>query len=425
VKRTRFTQLEKVITPDLNSFHELTEEGLADLIKAISGGLDEVLFNNLPHTYVVNIGVDVTITVPGQHFAVDGVVGSVALTSFIRPDPLVDTTFRIFLVVGRTGVNANRDVLDLGPPLAVISQLLQVEDIPASRIELTSAAPPGVPPALGPTDVGYVELGSVSKIGGVWSMVHNTSAIYAFPGLGPSYAPHAARHIDAMDDPIQIADMTGRIGLMPVGSYPVLMGSLQLMEISPSMPYLVRVLSGDNTPGNPRKATLTLRTSPSFKVDMSGPDPLLALDLATGPYAGDSNRPARWNHRHSPEESPIAVMTYAVTVGPGNLNTLMPEIEFTGMARIYEVQVFWAKPGTVSPQHPAVACGLMETAQGVVGVSGVITGNNKVRLQVGNRAFAWLNGAAVAYMGAVTWTYSVDPSFPTSGEIFVRVTGVR
>jgi hypothetical protein len=103
----------------------------------------------------------------------------------------------------------------------------------------------------------------------------------------------------------------------------------------------------------------------------------------------------------------------------------MPEIEFTGMARIYEVQVFWAKPGTVSPQHPAVACGLMETAQGVVGVSGVITGNNKVRLQVGNRAFAWLNGAAVAYMGAVTWTYSVDPSFPTSGEIFVRVTGVR
>lgn len=423
MKRTRFQERVKLITIDLNALHELTEEGLGELIKAMSGGLDTLLFDNAPPTYVTGGG-NITISVPAQRFAAAGVVGNVAATMVVRPDPVPDTTYNIFFIVGRTDVSDWRDRLTL-VPLSVVSENVVVEDDPVSRIEVTTDPAP----TLGATDIGFVKLGSVAKVGGLWqAVIHNTAELYAFPGLGPSYANHASKHINALQDPIQLADLTGRIGLMPLDSYPVLMSALQLFEVDPTLPWLVRVITGDNTPGNPRTATLSVRVSSSFRtVDVSG-NPGLGLDFSTDPYAGDSNRPARWNHRHRPEESPIAVLTQHVTVGSGDLGVLMAELTFTGIARIYHTQVFWAKPGITAPEHPAVPCCWTYTPGGVVGAKAVITGNNKVQVETGALAFTHMSNDTVALIaagGGVTWKYATDPSFPREGELFVRVTGIR
>jgi hypothetical protein len=426
MKRTRFQERVKLITIDLNALHELTEEGLGELIKAMSGGLDTLLFDNAPPTFITAPGT-ITISVPAQRFAAAGVVGNVLAAATVHADPGPDMTYNIFFVVGRTDVSDWRDRLILAP-LSVASENVVVEDDPVSRIEITT----NPAPVLGVNDIGYVKLGSVDKVLGVWSVTHNTAELYSFPGLGPSYANHGAKHIDPLQDPIPLATPAGGIGLMPLNSYPVLLQALQQFEVDGAMPWLVRVITGDNTPGNPRTATLSVRVSSSFRtVDVSG-NPGLGLDFSTDPYAGDSNRPARWNHRHRPEESPIAVLTQRVTAGSADLGTLMAELTFTGIARIYQTQVFWAKPGTTSPEHPAVPCCWAffppsgSVVNGTVGAKAIITGNNKVQVEVGDVAFTHMNAATVAMLGVVNWQYAGgDPSFPRNGELFVRVTGIR
>lgn len=422
MNRTRFEERVKLITDDANSLHERTEDALGELIKSISGGLTDILFDNSPPTFTHIPATSVTIHVLNQRFAVLGVPGEVATTNFVRPD--TPETYRIFFIVGRTDVTGSRDRLVItGSSLSVISDTVVVEDTAAGRIDVTTG---GATPTLGPNDVGYVELGSVYWTGSAWAATHNTAAVYAFPGIGPSYANHGAKHVDPLQDPIQVADMTGRIGLMPLGSFPILKGSVQDVSVSPSSPYLTAVTSGNNDPGNLKRVVLRVRHSGAFTIEDISGDKYLALDFPTGPYKGDSGKPAHSNHTHPPSESPIAVLSTKITVGVANLDSLLAEIEFAGIARIYQTQVFWAKPGTVSPEHPLAPCGWFEDSGGTVGATAIVTGNKKIRVQTGSYGFVHLNNAALSGIFApVTWTYATDPNYPTSGELFVRVTGIR
>ena len=423
MNRKRFPVRMKVISTDLNELHEFTEEAVKELLQGLSGGLTEILFDDAVQTIID--GVNLTITVPAQRFAVQGAVGAVSDPPFTLPNVLA--TYRIFFIIGRVDVSAARDVLVLGPPLAVVTDpIALVEDDTVSRIEITST---GNPPVLGPTDIGYVELGSVIGGPGAWVVTHNTAALWVFPGLLPAAAPHAATHVTGGTDIIPNASPAAA-GLMSAAYSQVLTAAIQNLKVDVASPFLVRVITGTNAPGDPKTVELLLRVTPDAFANksMGGLDYLDLNYMPAGAYAGSSARPARSNHRHPPEESPVAMGEIHIAGIMVTLGSLLAEIEFTGIARIYHTEVFWTKPGVISPTYPAVPCGWMLTAAGTIGASAVITANNKIQVQTGSLGLAYLNAPTITLVragGAINWGYDSDPGLPKTGELFVRITGQR
>lgn len=424
MQRKRFEERVKVTHGDFNALHEFTEAGVEEILSALSGGLTEILFDVAPLTVTHVPAVKITIGVPQQRFSVSGVVGLAGPGSYDYPD---DTTknYKAFFVVGRTAINEMRDRLIIaGMNLSVVSAMLTVADAPAPRIEITSAVNPNVAPAptLLPDDVGYVELGSVAYAGGAWVATHNVAAVYSFPGLGPSYVNHAPRHLPSGDDRIPLADIAGNPGLMPPNAYSVLVEAIQDLIGSPSSPFLTRVVTGDNTPGSPKRAEIILRFTDSFEsVDDLGVD-RLALSFMTGGYFGTSARPARADHRHSPEQSPVDVLTSKISGAAPN--TLSGEIEFTSLARVLQTQVFWGPEPDVGILIPCDSY-IENAALGMVGANAIIIGTRKVRVQTLPRALCRISQSMMPLLGPVTWTSSVAAEFPTSGNLYVRVVGIR
>jgi hypothetical protein len=439
MKRIRFEERVKAVPDDMNGLSEVAEDGIGELIRSISGGLSDILFENKPLVITHHPAADITIDVLAQAFGAGGVPGYVAAATIVKPD--VRDYHKVWLIVGRTDVLAFRDRLIIaGPVLSVASQNLTVEDDPVSRIETTSSGDPAVaplPPVLVPSDIGYVELGGVySTIAPApiaWTATHNTAALYTFPGLALPLG-HWPSHVPGGTDIIQMADPT-KTGLMPPDAFIASMGALQDVFGSPASPHLTSVTSGDNSPGNPKQAEVRLRSTGSFVDVLESGDHYLGLNFppAGSAYGGASVRPARSDHRHSPEDSPVAIMSHNVHFDGTFpvLGKLLPEIEFTGVSRILQAQVFWSRPGHTAPEWPSILCEWMKIAEGqFIGVNAVITDSRKVRLQVGNVALLYMNDETLAYIKTipplgVTWPFFGTPNYPTEGEIFVRILGIR
>lgn len=433
MNKVNFEERVKIVPVDANALHDETELAIGDIIQAVSGGYGDVLFKNAPPV-VTHLAPNIQVSIPEQWFTVNGIPGKIPATSFNLPDGAADR-WRVYFVMGRVDANDNRDRFQIvGGVIQVVTQSVVVRKASTPRVETTASGNPLVvppPPALGPTDEGYVLFCEI-----VWDLItlsvtHNTSAIYSFPGAGAGVAPHAATHV-AGGDPIPDAAMGGpssTAGLMPIGSFAVLMQTLQSLGIDPASPYLTRVISGDNV-SSPKVVALRFRHHPSLQVyEVSGVY-YLGVKFASGPFDGTSQIAARRDHRHSPSEFPIVVDSSRVTVGSTDRGKLLSVSAFSTLVSLHGAQAFWAPPGVVSPAYPLVDCGWYPGASGMLGCRVHIVGTNEVKLETGGQAFVELKGDLYTYIlaavgGSPTWTYAGSAQFPTSGEIYVRVSGTR
>lgn len=440
MRRRLFEERVKAVPEDMNGLSEVAEEGIGRLIEAMTGNhVLDLLFENKIPTLVHNVGVNIQITIPDQYFATGGVTGLVSSIPVITKPDLPDW-YKLWLVNGRAATVDARDRLIIaGPVLSVVSQNVDIEDDTVPRVEVTASGNPIIdpgPPTLGPTDVGAVLLASVKWTGAAWAVQHNTAAIYTVAGLALP-AAHAPTHLVGGVDPIPLAT-SGAAGLMPPEAFVSSMDAIQDVFGSPASPHLTTVTTGDNSPGNPKQTEVRLRSTVSFVDVLDSGEHYLGLNFLAPatPYGGTSVKPARSDHKHPPEDNPIAVLSYHYTLNTGggagsDLGKLLPEIEFTGVSRIYQVQVFWNRPGLTSPEWPGVPCDWMQVGPGqFVGINGVIIGSRKVRLQTGNVAFLFMNQETLDYVktippGGVTWNYFGDPRYPIEGEVFIRILGIR
>jgi hypothetical protein len=216
-------------------------------------------------------------------------------------------------------------------------------------------------------------------------------------------------------------------GLMPAGSFAVLKAALQSLTVSPSSPFLVKVITGDNTLGSPKEVELRLKFDQSLRIVDIGGDDFLGLSLGTGPFSGTSPRGARFDHRHPASDSPIALGLYHLTVDASDLGSLIDIPKFQNFSRIYNAQVFWAPPGVTSPPFPQTLCEwtFFQDLNKTIGARAMLVGEDEVKVETGSRAFIHLQGPALDYSGSPSWTHVGSVNFPTQGELFVRVMGLR
>lgn len=427
---------QKLIPVDLNDFHNLTEVGLADLIRSITGGQEDVLLKDAIPT-AVHILTNIRIDVPEQWFSVTGIPEKIAAAVIIKPD--INDYHRIFFVLSRNDESANRDFVQTTPTIQVYTHNTVIRKNTAARIEVTSSGddttPPGTP-TMNPNDIGYVELASVIWDGTTITVNHNTSAIYAFPGSSSSVTTHGPEHLPGGGDEIGVAQMGGdpsgsTAGVMPAGSLALTKGSVQIISISDLSKFLRRVMSGDNSPTDPKTAELRLAIDQSLKQFDIGGEFFLGLDYPQGAYTGDSPQPARANHFHPASESPVAVLRTRLSLTSADLGSLVDVSKIAGISRIYQTQVFWIPPGLTSPPYPQIECSWFMNGNAEIGIKVNILAGDEVVLEVAGQSFCYLSAPmyqkVLTYVGgSPNWTYgSLGVQYPTQGEIFIKVVGLR
>jgi hypothetical protein len=427
----------KAIPDDMNALHENTEGAFAEFVAAMAGNTDVVLFKDAPPA-VSHPASTILTNIPEQWFAVDGIFCKIPVSVDSRAD--TPDYISIYFVAYRTDVTGTRDRYTLAGGVVSVSPTTVIIRKPSNcRIEIVTSGnpltPPG-PPVLGPNDINYVKYCDIVWTGtGTPTVTHNVGALWSFPGAGITYTPHATTHLPVGTDPIQLAALGGdplgsRPGLMPSGSFSTLMGSLQDVLIDPAALFLTRSLSGDNSPGNPKQVTLNVKLDESMTIRDVSSVKRLAVNFRSGGYSGSDERAARYDHRHSPGESPIAVEFFRIDVDSGNLGAELAIAAFASIARIQMTQVFWLPPLSNDDPYPLFDCAWLLAPGGTIGARAHIIKANEVVIETGGSAYTALSiqsnaRATAAVGGTVTWTFSGYSSNPTSGSLLVKVTGER
>jgi hypothetical protein len=404
----------------------------------MTGGLSDVLLTNAPPS-VSQVGVNWQISVPEQYAAVDGRVFKVE--SEQPTSAVADKQIGVFFVLRQVNVIETRERLrDTGSTVVreTFDPIVRLDE--TSRVELTESGGPTLdppPPVLGPDDVGAVHYATVISSGGVSTINYNEAILWNFPGGGLAVGHHALTHMPGGSDPLPLATLGGAAGssagLMPEGKLAVLEEAIQNVIASALSPYLVPIVSGDNSLTNPKKVTLQLRHHQSLEVkDVSG-QKQLGVRFGTGPYDGDGELAARRTHTHPIDESPITVSRAKISIDDLNqLGSLIEMSPFEGISEIVSVEVYWAPPGFLSPK-PGVSCNWIQVASNqYVGVRAHLVTGNEIRLEIGNVGVTKLQDALRVYIldrftsGAVTWDSATgDGNTPRNGELFIKVVGVR
>lgn len=433
-----FEERVKAVPEDMNALHENTELAFAALIEAMAGNVNDVLLKDAPPTVTHPPG-SLQTSIPEQWFAVDGIFCKIPASVDLRADTA--DYLRIYFVAYRTNVTGSRDRYTLSGGSVVVAPDTVIIRKPSNcRIEITASGNPLVapgPPTLGPGDIDYllycdiVWTGSGDPYVTPNSVSPNVAALWSFPGAGISYTPHAATHIPAPygsgTDVIQLADLTGKPGLMPAGSFIILKDSLNTVETDIAAPYITRSQTGDNSPGNPKTVTIGMNLHESLTVRDTDK---LGLAFRAGPNAGTDERAARFDHRHSPGESPIAVEFARIDVDSGDLGQELAIPDFASLARIMTTQVFWMPPLSNDDPYPRFDCLWLYSAAGIIGARAHIIGGDQVVIETGAAAFIELSSAGLARASAAvggtpTWTNAGTAAKPTSGVLFVKVVGER
>jgi len=423
---------------DMNAQHLLTEEAFGDLAVAMTGGLSDVLLTNAAPT-VTEVGVNWQISVPEQYAAVNGRVFKVEST---QPTTAVaDKQIGVYFVLRQVNVVEARDRLrDTGSTVVreTFNPVVRLDE--TNRVEITESGGPTIdppPPTLGPDDVGYVHYATVISSGGVATTNYNTAALWNFPGGGLAVGLHALTHMPTGSDPIPLAVLGGSAGssagLMPEGKLAVVQEAIQNVIASALSPYLVPVVSGDNSLTDPKKVTLQLRHHQSLEVREVAGQQQLGVRFGTGPYDGDGEIAARRTHTHPIDESPITVSRTKISIDDLNqLGSLIELAPFESMSEIVSVEIFWAPPGFLQAK-PGISCSWVRTGSNqYVGVRAHLVTGNEIRLEIGNVGLTNLQDALRVFItdrftsGAVTWDSATgDGNTPRNGELFIKVVGVR
>jgi hypothetical protein len=438
MKKTNYETGQIPTVADMNAQHLLTEGAFTDLAIALTGGLSDVLLTDSPPS-VTDLGVNWQISVPEQYAAINGRAFKVDSTQPLSP--IADKQIGVYFILRQVPVVEARERLrDTGSTVVRESFNPTVRLEETTRVELTESggatiAPPV--PSLGPDDVGYLTYAVVISNGGVATINHNTAILWNFPGGGLAVGAHALTHMPTGSDPIPLAMLGGpsgsSAGLLAEGKLVIIEEAIQNVIASALSPYLVPVVSGDNTLTDPKKVSIQLRHHQSMEVKDVGGQAQLGVRFGSGPYDGSGEVAARRTHVHPIDESPITVGRLRVSIDDLNqLGSLIEVAPFEGISEIVSFEVYWAPPSFLLPK-PGVQCGWVEIGTNqYVGVRGHLVTGNEIRLEIGNVGLTQMQDSlrdfiTSRYTGdAITWDSATgNGSTPRNGELFIKVVGVR
>jgi hypothetical protein len=439
MKNLKFADGQKPITSDLNAIHGFTEDGLKTLLAAIGGTNSKLLFEAYPPV-ATSDETTLSIAVTSQHFAIDGAIATVASDS-------VDITIAgnmqvgIFFILSKDPTEELRNFLTLNPDNVLVQQdiLTEIYSTDAGRIEYITVSDlisPIPTPALGATDVGYIQLASVSCAIGtpdVVTVVPNSLELYTIPpGAAGAVTVHASSHLPAGNDPIQVSSLSGAetggssVGLMPNGALTAAMSAVQEVEVDDLTTFLTISTSGDNeaqttgdidskivTIGFSYDASLTIR-------DVGGLPHLGVAFSAAGSANGDTYRAAHSNHKHALIDTGIIYQSftldatnfsafgtiigpYTVTATQSGGSNLASEL-----GQIIHISTRWIPPnltgsnGGYAIDTPYTVLAPSGQLPATIGIRAIITAADKFNLEIGELGFAYLSSAVIAQMNTVS-----------------------
>jgi len=436
-----FPSSSRIEESDMNKVHVNTEAALRDLLAAISGGQNLILFKNQAPSIVEN-GANWDITIPAMYFAINGVIAQIPQQVVNAAKASGERQIDFYLRVIKQDVSEDRSFINLSPQgtdaaVGVKSFVVEKEDVPQLITQdPATTVPTSITGQVGPTIKLAVINITNSGNSAVLSSFDPENRLWDFPGSALP-ASHGASHAGNGSDPIPVASASAA-GLLSTLEFGTVRRALTGIEAASTSPFIVISEAGDNTATNARKeATVNLRTNEeSFVVE----DPLgsakLGLNFANGSNAGSSNQPARNDHTHRMEESPVQIAQRIINITQvSQLGTSINIDVPVALGVITNISVFWTPPGVTGNRVPQVQTQLMSVvnngSNSWVGARGTISSSSTVSVRVGDYALAHITEAekqlAQISAGSVTWDSASGSNglFPTTGSLIIYITGVR
>lgn len=418
-----FTAGVKATATDFNDLHDNTEDAIGVLVKAVAsaGTTSAVFFENKPPT--ISGGGPYTIIVPAQYIALNGVVAYLPATTLPATSVFPNT---VYFAIRRSNVTGTRDTL------TAAGQTVVVEKVASAVAFLGNDAPArlgGTAPATLPEDVAApVEFAYYANPATLDHDYNN----YLWTITAAGLSPHASTHLSGGSDALPVASSLVPSGLVDWLSLQSARAAVNAINISVGSPFLTASTSGSYTT-TPKTTTLAVSVD-GDTFDASSP---LGLKFPNGPLMGTSKQPARSDHRHGLDASPIVVYQTEIPVEIswplGSAKTLtLPSSAGT----VASVSIFWKPASAVSTTNFPLVPTLPHPVQyGTslynVGAWGTLLAGNIVRINFGTDGICFLSEndykTASGVFASVTWqsAISTDGRVPTSGILVVRVTAVR
>jgi hypothetical protein len=432
VKKKLFPATMEPTSADLDAIGDVAEEGLGDFVLAIASQNDPtgVIFSIAsPPTASANPP-PWTITIPDQHFSINGIVGKLTQTTFVVAAGARDVA--VFLSLARTVVTGVRNYLDLSGASPVIgTDTFDVEtQWVADYIVVDPYTGPGDDPATPADGVGLpIKLALLTVTGSPAITIDPDpdGRLWIVPAGTP--ADHGSSHITDGGDPIPEAT-TLDAGLMSADDKAIVDAAITGISVAAGSEFLTATTSG--TPDQTELAVVldsnSLRKTTQDK---------LAVKFLSGGNAGVSETPARSDHKHAMSDSPVQVIERSIVVSaPAQLGTSIAVSIPQTIGSIVAVECFWVAPNITAPYYPLIeARWTTATIGGVskkIGCKAQIRAVRDLRIQIGPDGLCELSTddytlAKSAAGGSQTWD-AVGGSgglIPMTGRVVVRILGAR
>jgi len=462
MKKITFAQGQRALVEDLNNLHNFTEEEVDRLLRATtSSGTGKVLFDNIIPTAEL-AGTVLTITVPAQYFAVNGVI--VQTSEDVRQitvSAAEPTQVGVFLVAGRQEVLQTRNFTSTDPLTQVIVQQdaeTVTQTLPTSRVSYISNSSLVVTiadPVLGATDVGFVKLATVqydntAPSGSELTVLGNSTDVYSLPGgVSVPVDDHAATHLPGGGDAIQVAALDAaqpggsRPGLMPAGAFTAIDEAVLDVQAADTAGYLSISVTGSNVPAqiqtNGRTATIDINRFDSLTVvDDGGIEKLGVAFLQASAKNGTADTAARSDHIHPLADSGLIVQQFVLDLAPALLSTSVayeltpPVVGGTPVtvAKILSVNVLWQPPNLVTGNtNDGIETGwhmyFKDGQNQTLGARAHVRGTNVFDLEIGRLGACLVTGPAFDFAQDLSNPQYNAGDFAQSGRLIILATAIR
>jgi hypothetical protein len=430
MKILNFTDGMKPLTADMNNIHLYTEDAVYTLLQAMGSSAGKVLFEAIEPTAAVDGDGILSVAVDEQHFAIEGAVTTVPVTTnlFTGLD-VSDAKVAVYFILKKQAVEEERNFISLENANNYLIQqdlttVVAYEDVGRVEMNITKDGSTPAVPMLGVQDTGYVLLGTYDwdYLTEELTFTLNTAEVFTLPAnFQQPVTDHASSHLPGGGDAIQLAAL-GNVsggsqpGLMPAGALTAVMGSVQ--DIVATDDFIQIVATGDNeVSGNaidPKTVEIHLALDGSLEQKEDGT--LGIVFKSASALNGTDDIPARANHIHSLVET--GIISYSLTAAVPQDGSLLGKMlgpytvssSYSGgtgtsdVGRIISVSVSWIPPG-IPGNYYGIDCGwsvVSEAGRETVGCRPVVMGRSAFYLETGSKGLAYLTQTMVDHINGIT-----------------------
>jgi hypothetical protein len=450
MKQVNFTQGMKPTVQDLNDLHNLTEDALFTLLRALAGSTGKVLFDNSGPSVSIDFGTQkLTLSISPRYFAINGAIGLTPLT-VNQFDVSEDFQVGIFFILKKSAVEAIRNFLSLDSSQEILIQQDLTED--SARIEYTirnDLITSIEDPILADDDVGYVKLGDLTfnSATQAYTFAQNTVDTVVLPvSASQPVNVHGSSHVNGPDfiPAASLANVPGgsTLGLVPQGGLTAILGSIQDIVPATSSAFIEVSNSGTNDVDgsfiDQKISTINLKLADSLtSVDDGQQGVMLGVTFRTASTLnGIEDVSARADHAHPLVKSGLVARSYSLAIdatsaygeviGPYRVEPAAGEDTGTNtVGRIVAVRVGWRPPN--KPDRYLVDtgwCVVNESNRPVetVGCRAIVASRDTFYLELGEAGVAIVTQGLASELAAV---WQTGGRYAKSGHIVVDVLALR